>query len=114
MTQHNLSLTEPGHSGNLYLAENVYIPHNLSPWDPKFKYLYETKPACNGKEKISVPCDAVMRRMQCTMFKNVGDIKDTNGQFQLTTMNLHRVAEIDLQSKVILLANIRLKPKHIS
>ena len=53
------------------------------------------------KKKKSVPCDAVMGRMQCTTFKDVGDIKDTNGQFQLTTINLRRLAEIDFQSKVI-------------
>jgi hypothetical protein len=41
----NLSYTEPGHNGNLYLAENIYILEN-----PNFKYLYEAETLCNGRK----------------------------------------------------------------
>jgi len=40
-------------------------------------------------------------QVQSTMFKQVGDIKNTIGRFQLMTINLRRLSEIDMKSKVI-------------
>jgi hypothetical protein len=51
----NLSQTVPRNNGNLALAKKIYCPE-----DPKFKYLYETEPACNGKKyrSFDIPLEA--------------------------------------------------------
>jgi hypothetical protein len=50
---------EPGHNGNVCLAENFY-----SPEDPKGKYLYENEHTCNGKKFLSL---AVPLQAACTV-----------------------------------------------
>jgi len=42
----NLSQTEPGHDGNLSLAENF-----CGPKDPNVTHLYETELACKEEEE---------------------------------------------------------------
>jgi hypothetical protein len=58
--QWNLPLTEPGHNGNLSLAENLY---NLK--DPNSDTCIKRKLPAIGK--ISVPCGSVTAMFHCTI-----------------------------------------------
>jgi len=69
----NLSQTDLGHNGNLFLVKNVYGREIWCQEDQNFKYLYKTEPVCNEQKK-KIMCLAIMLRetFHCFIFDALG------------------------------------------